>query len=564
MAIRKKSPTRKEVTREESLLLASAPQVRTFTDWTTPKIRAAQRQADSGNLYQAASLCEWILTDDRVAGSLDARLDSLFGLPVTFEPGAGRKKNQAIKALEAGEDWWESYPEQQLRLIHKWGLILGVAPAIHRWKEHPDHGDRILPSPDFWHPQTLRQDHRTHEWSVENAIRQRVPVAPGDGQWLLHMPFGKHRPWAQGLCWSLALWVIVKQLAMQDWSRHSERGAMLVISSPDRSTKETRRELAQAMRDAGEDAVVALAAGFDMKLLEVAANTERIYRAQIEMADLAIAIRIRGGNLSSQVDGGSKAAAQVQVDVNETPKLRFDASTISTTAHDQSLIWWAEFNFGDRRLAPWPTYPVQPEEDKKALAEALKALAESIESLQTAGVPFDLKELAERFTLKLEDVPEGIKGRIYQYHLTFGIFTINEIRERAGMPPVSWGNEKPEPALGASTGGGDDGSAQNTTRQPKAFALASGARMQEAEGFVAGQLYADNLAEEATQRALRSMSADEAAILREIEAATDYEDLRERLRALYRSQEPDVLRTLLARAMSMAHLAGRHAVNEDT
>src|SRR5690606_41418184 len=87
-----------------------APSVRTFQEWTPRKIRLAERQAEAGDLSYAVAICEWLLGDDDVAGALDARLDALFGLVPTFEPGEGRKKAQAVTALETGEDWCERYP----------------------------------------------------------------------------------------------------------------------------------------------------------------------------------------------------------------------------------------------------------------------------------------------------------------------------------------------------------------------------------------------------------------------------------------------------------------------
>jgi hypothetical protein len=38
-------------------------------------------------------------------------------------------------------------------------------------------------------------------------------------------------------------------------------------------------------------------------------------------------------------------------------------------------------------------------------------------------------------------------NNLYQYHLEFGVLTINEIRQSLGLAPVPWGNERPEPTL---------------------------------------------------------------------------------------------------------------------
>src|SRR5690606_31295488 len=143
-------------------------------------------------------------------------------------------------------------------------------------------------------------------------------------------------------------------LAQRDGARHSETGAQRVVNTPEGVTALERREIAQAIREAGTDPVFALPAGFTMDMLETSANIKQIYLALTEAADLAISIRIRGGNLSTNVQGGSRAAAEQQAKSGEEPKLKFDAQSLSTTLHDQSLVYWAEWNFGDPRLAPWP------------------------------------------------------------------------------------------------------------------------------------------------------------------------------------------------------------------
>src|SRR5690348_431899 len=143
---------------EQSGSAYSAINARAHKGWTPDLFAVAERMVVAGDHTYAASICEWLLTDERVAGTLENRLMALFGLVPTFEPaGDRRRSSSAVKALEAGEDWWQSYPLDQLMLIHKWGLLLGVAPARHQPKYFEDHGGRLLPCPKFWHPQTLKR-----------------------------------------------------------------------------------------------------------------------------------------------------------------------------------------------------------------------------------------------------------------------------------------------------------------------------------------------------------------------------------------------------------------------
>ncbi len=67
------------------------------------------------------------------------------------------------------------------------------------------------------------------------------------------------------------------------------------------------------------------------------------------------------------------------------------------------------------------------------------------------GVPLPLAYFYERYkrpaprpderSLRYDD------NNLYQYHLEFGVLTINEIRRSLGLPDVPWGNQRPEPVL---------------------------------------------------------------------------------------------------------------------
>jgi phage gp29-like protein len=171
------------------------------------------------------------------------------------------------------------------------------------------------------------------------------------------------------------------------------------MDDTDRPTAEQRQELASDIYNRGREAVVVLPTGFDLKLLEATANTKNIYEAQIRMADEAIAVAVRGGNLTTMVDGGSRAAIEGQERRGDQAKLAFDAQSLTTTIHDQSLTWWAEFNFGDRRLAPWPSYPVEPDKDIKAAADSANSALDAAKKASDMGFDNDRQAFVEEFGL---------------------------------------------------------------------------------------------------------------------------------------------------------------------
>lgn len=401
------------------------PSVRVFTRWTPALLYGAESAADSGNLTQAAKVCSWLLTDDRIRGCISARIQNLLGLTPSFEKAGDRRRSgRAIKALEVGDDYWVSYPEQELWLMLAWGLLLGIAPMRHHPRYVEGHGGRLLPFPEFWHPAAgLRRDPLTQEWKTRVASEfdtfgTEETVTPGDGTWLLHTPFGKHRPWDLGFWKCLAWWKLLKDMGRADWARHMEAGSILVLTqmmvqqnAPGQlpNTKQQRDDNAQSLYQRGKSAVAALALGEDLKLVEAKGDAYKLYDSARDAANDAFAVCIRGGNLTTSVDGGGgRAAAEVQERTGDFVNLRFDAETTANTLNQQSLPWWAEWNFGDPGLAPWPNYPVAPQRNLKNFADTVSSFNVAIQTLEQNGFEVDREAALEEFELS-EFVKPGTK-----------------------------------------------------------------------------------------------------------------------------------------------------------
>lgn len=540
------------------------PSIRVFTTWTPQLIRSAEISADSGHLRQAANLTEWILVDDRVQGALGARADALFGLEPTFEASTGKRKSKkTVKTQELEEDWFDSYPEAESGLIFRWGVVLGLGPARHAWDYLDGHDGRILPLPEFWHPQNVRFDWPTRQWRTwiqpnENApgANEEIELVPGDGDWILHRPYGKNRPWAWGLWHALAPLVLLKHLARGDWARHGEKAALLVGTTDSKLASEDgkpaarlRQELAQEIYQRGRDGVCILPANFDLKLVETTANTKAIYDAQISMANTSIAINIKGGNLTTEVkEGGSLAATESQERTGDLAKLRSDAQGWTTTIHDQSSVHWAEKNFGDRQLAPYAVYPVEPKA-LKADAETANGALDAGKKATDLGFKINRKGFIKKFELEEwlepgEDPPKPALGA-----------------PAPGTPAPAPAGAKGAPAPPAETPPAPEKPTPKAFR-PRAL-LASGDTLRSGRGFVEGQLYVDAVTENATADGLKALEPTLDAVLEELDAAKDYDDLRERLRARFETLDGEELSDIVAMAMTMSELAGRVATNQD-
>jgi phage gp29-like protein len=515
----------------KSASFAEEPPRASALEWNPRLIKQAERMADGGSMRLAAQLCDQILSDDRLSGGLrEVRIRGRDGRPVAFEPP---NDDAASPVDQLAEDWWEMAPEDTLSEWMEWGIILGIGVGrVASWErvEQPS-GVRLLPHRDdgtvgfdVIHPSALRYDHEQKAWFAKQRAGAEVRVTPGDGTWIVYMPYGAKRPWARGAWRSIARWWLLKSYAVDDWGRYSERNGqgLLVGVAPPETRKEHRDELAADLQDLGRETSIALPPGYDLKLIESEANTWETFKAQVEMANTAIAIRILGQNLSTEVSGGSYAAAEVHKAVAASI-IRADDETSATTLRAQLIWWWTAFNFGDGRKAPWPKRDTTPPADTAALAKTLIDAADALQKWTALGAPVDNEAYARTFRVPL------VEGQKW-----------SEPAEASPAPIVP------------------------TTQ----MRLASGDDPADASGAIRGQSFVDTAAAGAVQSAAAAIEPDVAALLELIDGMEDVGDWPGRLRAelakhYENTNNPSALESLVHKATILAELAGRVAVVED-
>lgn len=534
------------------------PSVRQSITWTPPLIRTALMAADGGSLITLADLCDAMLGDDRLPGVFESRFDTLLGIEVTFEEGLRRprarrkggayrdpaERSDIVLALEEDGDYWTISPEPEVKQIMTWGYLLGVCPVELVYPKEPDYqrGGRVIPTLKFWHPKHLRFDWGKRAWFLKTSdAGTETELTPGNGKWALFMPYGTFRPWALGMWRGLAPWWLLKQYARDDWGRHSEKASMLVLTETETHVKENRKQLAADIYAQGRAAVAALPKGFGLQLVEASANTRAIYEAQLDFANNAFAIRVLGGNLTTEVEAGSLAAARVHGQV-KGERLRTDGETWSTFQHDQILPHYAAINFGAEVLAPWPVYDTEPAEDQSAKAAVLVQVAGAYAQFKTNGVELDLDELKRDygipFSAKQPEPPAAPAAP----------------EPPANKPPTDE-QQMPEQMRGKGAMGKGSGQTMMQALMARVFG---------ATGFVEGQGYVDSVVDHATQQGAQALGSYVDDLLSRVEGAGSLEDARAAVLAAYKdAPDPDDLAAAAEAVFTMGTLAGMAAVAQD-
>jgi phage gp29-like protein len=202
--------------------------------------------------------------------------------------------------------------------------------------------------------------------------------------------------------------VAFKKGGLKFWLRFIEKfGSPWIIGKhPAQADKGAIRDLADALEQAVQDAVMVIPEGTNAEIVEAAgkAGSSSLYKDLKTTCDEDIAICILGQNLTTSVSGGSRAAAEVHERVRGEIKdgdKKIVAETMATL-----IDWICELNFG-----PGGGRPVfemfEEEEVDQALATRDKTLSD------TGQVKFTKKYLMRAYDLAEDDfeVVEGDEGK---------------------------------------------------------------------------------------------------------------------------------------------------------
>lgn len=377
--------------------------------WGTVSIQQALDNHDLGQFLLSAQLSESVQRDDRVATALNTRCKGLLGLPREITPsprGDRRKAKTAAKDLETL--WAETDLTESMIQLLRWQVMMGFAVAEILWTGDASAWSFSL---KVWHPQFLWFNWATRQYML-NTSEGPVVVTPGDGKWLLLTPEGEYRAWIQGAVRSIAIPWLGRQYAFRDWMRFNEIYGLPIRKAtiPSQTTEDDKIGFFQDIRDAGSAMVVSCPTGidgqkYDIELVEATATGWETFRNATEDADKRITLALLGQNLTTEVSGGSFAAAKVHGQVRQD-YLEADERGLVAGFRRQVLRAWAAFNYGDPDLAPVLRFDVEPPDDGKLKADTLVSLSTALLNLAQVAPWVDRRALLASYNLPLHEPGE--------------------------------------------------------------------------------------------------------------------------------------------------------------
>jgi len=426
------------------------------------QIKSVLRTFEDGTSFEdAAKLADAMLRDDRISGTTSTRWGALVASDLAIKASTVKPKLKAKKIAELiqGSDdepglWATMFPKDVVSELLHWGRLLGIGVAEIMW----DYSDPTFSTftTRVWHPQFLRWNYqkgiyqlRTMEGLID--LPSTEENARSDGKWIIYMPYGFRSPWRRAMLRPLAMLYLCRQWAYRDWSRYSEKHGMPadVLEVPDNAPDDEKQKVMQDVANRGSETALFLpvtgdkdAPRYKFSIVEPMGRSEEGFERLIGKIEVNIAVTVLGQNLTTEVQGGSRAAADVHAGVAFT-KLLEDA-VIADTLQKQGLTHWAERNYGDPALAPRARYVVEEPEDELKEAQTLEAVGVAVTALQLAGLEIDTDAIAAIWGIPLlaaaeldEGATSGAGGRVALTPSALGaIVTVNEARAAAGMGPL--------------------------------------------------------------------------------------------------------------------------------
>lgn len=423
-----------------------------ITKWTTATIGRAVDQHMLGQFAESAYLCDAIVGDDRVSATLAQRMGALFSRPMRTKPcinGVETDDAEAVAVATAWDAAWDKMaPLAVLEEIHSWGITESVVPIELQWDRSTTPWQPYLKP---WHPTFCYWDPalRKYRIATQDGIET---IEPGDGRWILYTPHGYYRGWRRAGVRPLSVPWYVRQLSWRDHARYNEVHGMPITKAktPARSDPTLRDTFVRGLASLGQESVIVCpqnvdGTGYDVDMLEARDRAWESFNALAARADMSIVLTILWQNLTTEVQGGSYAAAQVHEGVQQTAA-RYDNGTLSACLHEQAARVFSAWNFGRPELAPKREWVIEQPSDHLASAQAFQAFSAAVQNLANAGIrltPAGVAELAFKFNVALtaDQVAEVASGK-QAFRIPFtptdlaSFVTVDEARASQDLPPL--------------------------------------------------------------------------------------------------------------------------------
>jgi hypothetical protein len=354
----------------------------------------------------AARLMRSARADGVYAGVLSTLTGGVVRLPRKFQGSEeiirildiGNKADDTVSVRSVFD---EMCPPQELALILADGKELGIGVG----ELLPVRG-RSYPVFCRLPPDNLRFRWNENRWYYL-SIAGALPVTPGDGRWVLHVPGGRISPWYSGIWRAVARAYIAKDHARLDKNAYSSKLAhpARVAIMPAGSTEAQDQAWWQAVMAWGRNTVFAARPGYDVKLLESNGRGYECFDTTCVQSDRELIIAVAGQ--VGTTEGGAGFTSKDLFEAVRSDIIYEVATSLAYTINTQILPSWLVGLRGASAVADLAvlSYDTSKPKERVNLANMLISAAAAAralrEELAMYGLGVDIRALCTAYDIPL-------------------------------------------------------------------------------------------------------------------------------------------------------------------
>lgn len=380
------------------------PLVTTRLRWYLKDLERAQAAADNGYVGPAAQLWRAMRRDGVLAGLMGARTAGLTRLPKKYY--GDEQIGDSLRSLNGSRAVFdEMVPPSEISTLDADGITLGIGVA----ELVPVEG-RPYPVMVRLEPEFLQYRWNENRWYF-NSIAGALPITPGDGQWVLHIPGSRMTPWVFGLWPALGRSFINKEHAMLNRSNYSAKLAnpARAATAPIGATERERMGFIKRLIAWGTNTVFELPVGWDVKIIESNGRGIEVFQKEIDTSDNEYMVSITGQQVTTTGGAGFSNAEfpnQIREDLIEQ-----DGESLAYTVNTQVLPQYIAANFGGPQAITsratnmrWVTSkPKDLVDTSKTLQQLAQGIIQLQQALAASGRILDMNAICEQYGIPLED-----------------------------------------------------------------------------------------------------------------------------------------------------------------
>jgi hypothetical protein len=394
--------------------------------WSLESIYAARDAQMLGNFSMAASLAQYMRTDDAIAVPLENRLAPQECVRVQMvAAGAGKAESISNEAEALFGERGIGLSPQVVGDIHAC-LVDHEIAITHTTMVPRDDGSRWDVDVQLWPIEHVRWDEHRKQLFARVGMSQQtgnlttifgeVPIVHGDGRWTVFSR-RKHKPWRHASLLAACLVWARHAFAIRDWSKASVSHGNAKIVGEMREGVALQDDSGNLTPEASTflDLLVTLhtseapvgirPAGAKTEYITNGSTAWQIWNELVQNAERAAARIYLGTDGTLGSSGGAPGVDIKSLFGVAQTKVESDLHTIERGIFDGIIKPWCAINFGDSKLAPFRKYKL-PDADADAVraseATRRQAFYTDIEKARANG--FEVSQAFVDTVAKLHDV----------------------------------------------------------------------------------------------------------------------------------------------------------------